>query len=172
MNPCAIILTQPQINLQMFLHLSQEMLGYSPARTADAINLKGPAHLMACLASFRDQKANITVKGTRDIYELLHFGVLIAADERDMPSILEALGGMPFALTETLMRGLLCIYASGSLNQWRIAIARGCKPNQTTQVRICFDKLFLAFVDLGLSDAFNLSKKTAPDHTFYLEDQR
>jgi hypothetical protein len=170
--PDVAIVSQPQYDLPTFLAVATEMLGYSPARTADAANLKGLAHLLSCLACFRNKDTAGHVKACRDVYNLLHFGILIAANAYEMPLILEVLGGTPFALTETRIRGVQAILVSGTLYQWRAAVLRGCRQDQPEAVRVCFDKVFIQFQTLGLADAFGkTTKKQLPDRTFYLEQQ-
>ena len=107
--PDVILISKPQFDLSTLLALSNNMLGYSPARAADAMNLKDQPHLLACLAAFRDKGANATVKGSRDAYDLLHYGFLIAADMEEMPLILEVFGGVPFILTETKIKGIQAV---------------------------------------------------------------
>lgn len=168
MNPVAIIITKPDLDKNIFLPLCREMLGYSPARKADGANLKEIPHLMTILAGFRNENVPPGVRGATDVYDLLHFCCLFASDERDMIPILEITSGMPFALAETVVRGIQAIIVSGSLRQWRRAILRGCRADQTTQTRCAFDSLYTAFGNLGLTELFGASKKQAPDHTFLL----
>lgn len=171
MNPSAVIIQTPQLDPPVFLSLCADMLGYTPARAADAAGLTGVLHLLACYTAFRDQHAKPTVKAGFDIYELLSFGTLFVADDRDMGDLLE-IAGLPFILTETRIRGIQSAIVSGNLRQWRVAILRGCQANQSTLIRACYDKLYLAFADLGLADAFGHRRKDLGDGTFLLEDLR
>ena len=170
MIPSATIISQPQFDLTTILSLSDEMLGYSPARAADTANLTGQSHLLACLASFRDKDSKPSVKGSKDVYDLLYFGFLVAADEHDMTLILEVVSGMSFALTETRVRGIQAAIMVGTFHRWREAVLRGCRQDQPEYIRICFDKIYIHFQTLGLADAFGrLTKKHLPDRTFFLE---
>jgi len=166
----ALILLVPSMNTASFLTLANEMLGYSPARTADAAGVRDQTHLLACLSAFRNQSTVPSVKAARDIYDLVSYASLFVADERDMPTILETLGGMPFALTNTKVRGIQTAIASGTLRDWKIAILRGCRADQPDYVRQVFDKIYMQFCDLGLSDAFAIkTRKMLSDKTFTLE---
>ena len=168
-----ILISKPNFDMPAFLSLASEMLGRSLSRNADAANLKDQPHLLACLAAFRDPQAGVSIKSCRDVYDLLHYGCLIASDEQDMSLILEILGGMPFALVETKMRSVQAAIIVGTFHRWKYAVLRGCRQDQPDSVRVCFDKIYLQFQNLGLSDAFGrLTKRTLPDRTFYLEDQR
>jgi hypothetical protein len=165
MNPSAILILQPQFNQGLFLTLCKDMLGESPARAADSEGLRGLAHLIATLREFSG-------KPETDVYDLLQFGCLMASDERDTPSILEVLSGMQFALTETVLRGVQAIVVSGTLRQWVTAVSKGCRKDQTTAVRFCFDKVYMCFCQQGLAAVFSGVKHDLPDHTFYLTEEK
>ncbi len=165
MTPSAILIIQPQLNQGVFLTLCTDMLGQSPARKADAAGLKGIPHLISTLAEFNENPES-------DVYDLLHFGCLIASDERDMPAILEAASGMSFALTDTVLRGAQAIIVTGTLRQWMRAVTKGCRKDQTTAVRFCYDKVYMNFCHLGLAQIFTGVKRDLPDHTFYLTEEK
>jgi len=171
LNADALLLLIPSMNTPAFLTLANEMLGYSPSRAADAAGLKNQQHLIACLAGFRDKKAVVNVKSNREVYCLLHYGCLFASEDIDMPVLLEVLGGMPFALTTTKLRGIQSVIATGSLLAWRIAVIRGCRPEQPKFVRRVYGKIYTQFCNLGLAEAFFIKhKKLLSDDTFTLED--
>ncbi len=165
MNPSALLVMQPQLNQGVFLTVCTDMLGQSPARDADTKGLKGIPHLISTLASFNKQPEC-------DVYELLHFGCLIASDDRDMPEILEVVSGMQFALTETVLRGVQAIIVTGSLAQWVVAVLKGCRKDQTVQVRSCYDTVYLNFCQQGLGHIFKCVKRDLSDHTFYLTEEK
>lgn len=168
MIPNAILISKPQFDIPTILSLSNEMLGRSPARIADSANLTGLPHLLACLASFRDKDAKPTIRGGKDAFDLLHFGFIIVADEPEMIQILEILGGMPFAVTETRLRGVQTAIVVDTLHRWREAVLRGCRQDQSETIRYCFDKIFIQFQNIGLADVFG-TKKSLPDRTFFIE---
>lgn len=159
------------MNTPTFLTLATEMLGYSPARAADSAGLKNQAHMLSCLAAFRDKNVPANVKASRDVYNLLHYGCLFAADEVDMPAILEVLDGMSFALTDTKLRGVQAVIATGSLREWKTAVIRGCRVEQPEFIRRVYDKIYTQFCALGLTDVFLVKhKRMLSDQTFTLED--
>jgi hypothetical protein len=165
MNPSAILILQPQLDQKVFLTLCTEILGQSPARKADTQGLKGIPHLISTLSEFNGNPES-------DAYDLISFGCLIAADDRDMPAILEVLSGMPFALTETVVRGVQAIIVNGSLRQWIFSVEKGCRKDQTTQVRACYDRVYNSFCQNGLGQIFMSTKHDLPDHTFYLTNEK
>lgn len=147
------------------------MLGYSPSRTADSAGLSGEPHLLACLAAFRNKNCGASVKACSDVYNLLYFSFLIVGDEWEIPLILEILGGMEFAVTDTCIQGVQAIIVSGKFHQWRLAVIRGCNNNQSEAIIECFNKIYLQFKALGLTDAFgNLTKRIIQDGHFSLEE--
>jgi hypothetical protein len=161
-----LLISKPAYDLPTFLALANEMLGYSPARAADTAGLSGLPHLMACLAGFRNKDS----KNYQDIYNLLYFVFIIAADEQNMLLIMEILDGMGFALSETRIRGVQALIVGGTLKQWKSAVLRGCRKDQDEEIRACFDKVYLQFQAIGLADVFG--KKHPQGQTFYLEDLR
>ncbi len=166
MNPKAILILQPQFNQGIFLTLCKEMLSVSPAHLADAEGLRGHPLLISILKEFSE-------KPESDVYNLLQFGCLIASDERDTPLILEVVSGMQFALTETIVRGVQAIIICGTLQQWISAVIKGCRKEQATSIRYCFDTIYNCFCQQGLGKVFNSTKHDLVDHTFYLtEDKR
>ncbi len=173
MRPNAVLISKPQFDMPLLISLCNEILGYSPIRAADNLSLKDQTQLLACLAAFRDKNRAATVKAARDVYNLLYHGFLIVSDEQIMPQILEILGGIPFVFTETKIRGVHAIIAVGTFYFWRNAILRGCRNDQSEEIRACFNSMFLQFQKIGLADAFGkLVKRPMPDKTFLLEDQR
>lgn len=123
---------------------------------------------MSCLSAFRNQFAKPGVQAASEIYDLNSVSCLIIADERDMPDILET-AAIPYALTETKMRGIQSAFVSGTLRQWRTAILRGCSKGVPTPVRVCYDTIYLQFRSIGLGPMFNRSQRDMGDNTFLLE---
>jgi len=168
-----LLISKPCFDMPQLLVIVSNMLGYSPARAADAAGLTGLQHLLSCLAAFRGKDVKAGVKSAHDVYQMLHFAFLIAAEEQDMPLILEIMGGMVFALTETKIREVQAVIIVGTFHQFREAILRGCRQDQPEAIKQCFGKMFTQFQNVGLSDAFGkLTKKNIKDNQFYLEESR
>jgi hypothetical protein len=161
MNPTGLIIQESEFN-ENFLTACYEVLGYSVAHKADVKGLTGISRNLACLTAFRSKESN----NHQEIYDLLSVGCLILAEENDLPDILE-ISAMPFALTETKLRGINAAIVSGTLRKWKIAISRGCRQDVKSHVRMCYDALYLQFRSLGLD--FNKTQKYLNDNTFLLE---
>lgn len=172
MNCDAVLIQTPTVDNRIFLGYTKKMLGYALASAADQKKpiLKEGAHHLACVAAFKNQSAPATVVESIPYLDMLHYGFLLIADERDMQNILEATHGMPFVVVETMMRGMQAALATGSLRQWRTAVKLGCQANTSPAVRECFDKVYVAFEKIGLKAFFGqLTKRQLSDHTFLLE---
>lgn len=176
MNPGVALVLLTKMNLQSFLPLSREILGYSAARAADgmAMELKEIPHNLACIASFKDEKHPPSFREDCPHLKLLHAGFLIAADERDMAEIIE-LVAMPFTATETLSRGVNAAIISGTLAAWRDAITLACSPRTSIsrETRYAFNSAYKLLCKEGLRDMFgNLHVAEQSDHTFLLQHHR
>ena len=62
---------------------------------------------------------------------------------------------------------------TGTLSQWRDAVASGCSKGIESSVRHCFNKLYGLFTAAGLNVWGDFQTRPAPDQTFLLlEDKR
>jgi len=74
---------------------------------------------------------------------------------------------------ETTVRGVQIAVVTGTLAQWRDAVASGCSRNIESPVRRCFNKLHSLFTAAGLNVWGDFQTRQAPDQTFLLlEDKR
>ena len=173
MQPDAVLIQRPAVDFTTFLGLSHQMLGYSPARAADACprELTDAERFLSCLAALRDPGAPVGL--TPNLLAHVSFSVLVAADERDLLDILEAASGMSFVATETLARGVQASVITGTLGQWRDAVRSGTKQTAEPTVRACYCKILVLFEQAGLGHVWaDCEKRPAPDQLFYLEDKR
>jgi hypothetical protein len=176
MNPGIALVLLTKLNLQTFLPLSRDILGYSAARAADGVSveLKEIPHNIACIAAFKDEKNPPTFRPDCPHLKLFQAGFLIAADERDMSEILE-LAAMPFVLTQTMSRGVDAVVVSGTLAAWRDAITLACSPRAdiSRETRHTFNAAYKILCKEGLRDMFgDLHVSEQPDHTFLLQHHR
>jgi len=178
MRPGVALITKTCLDLNTLLPLARKMLGYSPAKAADGATVPLPelVHQLACVAAFKDQKAPPTIKHATPYLGFFSVGFLVAANERDMVEIIEAVHGMEVAVTETVQTGVQSAILSGTLVQWQRAIKLACHPQAllSCNVRHVFNSTYRALVDIGLRDMFDGVKiSEQSDHTFLLlEDTR
>ena len=97
------------------------------------------------------------------------FSVFMVADERDLIDILERCSGMSFVTAETTVRGMTAAVVSGTLAQWRDAVASGSTRNVEQPVRAGFNKVHSIFRGAGLDVWTDYRAREASDHTLLLE---
>lgn len=176
MNPGVGLILLTRMDLSQSLPIMREMLGYSPAKAADAVTipLSEVVHQLACIAAFKDEQAAPSVRAAVSHLNLFHAGFLIAADERDIVEILE-IAAMPFTCTETMARGIDAAVISGSLARWRDAVKLAChsKTRASRGARYVFNAVYKILCKQGLKDMFNgLQVTEQSDQTFLLEERR
>ena len=95
--------------------------------------------------------------------------MFVVADERDLLDILERCAGMPFVTAETTVRGMTAAVITGTLAQWRDAVASGSVSNVEASVRAGFNKVYGLFCGAGLNVWGDYRTREAPDRTLLLE---
>ncbi len=171
--PDAVLIQVPSVDFRAFIGLSHKVMGRSPAAAADASRreLSDAEKFLSCLASLRDAKAGVGLPP--HLLSHVSFSAFIGADERDMLEILQLCSGLPFVMTETTVRGVQIAVVTGTLAQWRDAVASGCSRSIESSVRRCFNKLHGLFTAAGLNVWGDFQTRQAPDQTFLLlEDKR
>lgn len=173
MNPDCVLISRPAIDFSTFIGLAHRMLGRNVADAADGTRreLSDAEKFLSCLAAVRDVRAKVGLPP----YLLSHtsFSVLIGADDRDLLDILQCCAGMPFVTAETTVRGVQVAVVTGTLAQWKDAVASGCRRDVEPSVRACFNKLYGLFTAAGLNVWGDFQTRQAPDQTFLLlEDKR
>ena len=115
----------------------------------------------------RDQKAPAGL--APNLLSHVSFSVFVVADERDMLDILERCAGMPFVTAETTVRGVTAAVVTGTLAQWRDAVAAGSVTKPSRPVRAGFNKVYGLFCGEGLNVWSDYRAREAPDRTLLLE---
>jgi len=173
MNPSVILISKPSVDFRTFIGLGQKALGRSPAAPSDACRrpLSEAERFLSCLAAMRDDHAPVGL--SPHLLTHVSFSALIGADDRDMLAILELCATMPFVVVETIVRTVQVAVVTGTLAQWKEAVASGCSKGVSTPVRHCFNKLHGLFVAAGLNVWRDFASRIIPDQTFLLlEDKR
>jgi len=172
MNPEAILISAPSVDFRTFLGLSHKVLGRSPATSSDACRreLSDAEKFLSCLAALRDPLAAAGLPP--HLLAHVSFSALIGADDRDMFDILQCCAGLPFVTAETTVRGVRIVVVTGTLAQWRDAVASGCGKGVTPSVRHCFNKLYGLFTASGLNVWGDYQTRQASDQTFLLLEDK
>jgi len=173
MPPSVVLIQQPKIDFDTLLTLTNKLLGYSPAAKIDQSRLEhsDAERFISCLAALRDPNAPAGI--TPNLLGHASYSALIAADERDVLDILEAVSGMHFVVAETVSRGVMLAVVTGTLAQWRDAVKTGTSQNGELNVRACWCHIMSLFTQAGLANLWkDCVTKPLKDNTFYLEDKR
>ena len=173
MTPDCVLIQTPSIDFRTFIGVTHKALGRNLAASSDACRrtLSAAERFLSCLAAIRDERAPVGLPPR--LLTHVSFSALIGADDRDMQDILQCCAGMPFVTTETIIRGTQVAVVTGTLAQWRDAIASGCLAGVVPTVRHCFNKLYGLFCSTGLNVWGEFRTRQASDQTFYLlEDKR
>lgn len=121
--------------------------------------------LLSCLASLKEENGEITP----NLLSHVSFSVLVIADERDLLDILEQTSGMSFIRVETTAAGVNLAVLSGTLAQWKAAVAAGTSEATQPTVRTCYSKILLLFDRAGLTSVWNdFERRPAPDRSGFL----
>jgi hypothetical protein len=173
MNPDAVLVSQPNIDFRTFIGLTHKVMGRNVADAADSTHreLSDAEKFLSCLASLRDVRAKVGLPPC--LLSHVSFSAFIGADDRDMRDILQCCAGMPFVAADTTVRGVQVAIVTGTLAQWKDAVASGCRRDVEPPVRHCFNKLYGLFMAAGLDIWGDFQVRQAPDQTFLLlEDKR
>jgi len=172
MTPSALLITQPTIDFNTFLGLSQQALGYNLSQSIDAspVERSEVERFLSCLSALKDTSAPAGL--LPHLLAHVSFSLLIAADDRDMLDILQIASGMAFVVADTLMRGVQLSVITGTLAQWQLAVKSGSSKVSEFNVRVLFNRVMEVFQTAGVDVWKDYDCHTMPDHTLYLEDKR
>ncbi len=163
----AVLITAPAIDFSTLLSLTHQALGYNIASAADSSHRKmvDAEKFLSCLAAFKQGCGEITP----NLLSHVSFSVLVIADESDLLDILERTSGMSFVRAETTVPDVNVAVLTGTLAQWRDAVASGTKEITPSAVRTCYSKILLMFDRAGLTSVWsNFDRQTAPDRSGFL----
>jgi hypothetical protein len=169
--PHVLLVASPSVNFGGFVERCHQVMGYSPASAADAspLILSESARFLHCLAAMRDKEARVSVAPPRAFLSHVSFSVFVVADERDLLDMLGCCVGMPFVKAETTVRGVMAAIITGTLAQWRDAVAAGCVRDAEQSVRIGFNKIRGLFSGENLDVWSDYRMREAPDGTLLLD---
>lgn len=167
----AVLVTQPAIDFSTLLALAHEALGYNIAGNADASyrKLSDAEKFLSCLAAIKEEDAVNTNALTPNLLSHVSFSVLIVAEDRDLMEILERTSGMSFVQSETTIAGIHLAILTGTLAQWKMAVAAGTAEATPPTVRTCYSKILLLFDRAGLTAVWgDFDRRPAPDRSGFL----
>lgn len=163
----AVLITEPTIDFNALLTVSNDAVGYNIASAVDSSHRKMPdaEKFLTCLAAFKEEEGEITP----NLLAHVSFSVLVIADERDLLDILDRTSGFAYVRAETTAPSVNLAVLTGTLAQWRDAVAAGTDEVVPPTVRTCFSKILLLFDRAGLASVWNNFNRTAaPDRSGFL----
>ena len=145
----AVFIAKPCFDFNSFLGITGSALGYSPAGASDASvkKLSDAERFISCLAAVRDSEA---LAGFQEgLLTHISYSILLAAPESAILDILSYVSGMSFIVVNTVVRGASIIILTGTIEQWKNAIADGlsCK----SKVRAYYTILYRLFIQERLN---------------------
>jgi hypothetical protein len=163
----AVLISEPSIDFATLLGLTHEALGQNIAEAADDSHRKlcPSEKYLTCLATMADVSSVITPR----LLSHVSFGFLIVVDSHEVVSILNVAVGMPFVSVATLMNGCDLIVLTGTLAQWRDAIASGTSKASQSIVRACYSRILHIFDQMGLSAVWKDFDRSSDRTGYYLE---
>lgn len=173
MSPSVVLIVQPSIDFSTLLTVGHKLLGYSMSAKVDQSRLEhcDVERLTSCLAAMNDAQAPAGI--TPNLLHHASYSALICADERDMTDILAAASGMHFVVADTVMRGAVLAFVTGTVAQWRDAVKSGATPAAEHNVRFCYSAILHLFQQQGLGNVWSdFNHKPMDDGTLCLEDKR
>jgi hypothetical protein len=171
----AVLITGPAIDFTTLMSLTHEAMGYNIARAADSSyrQMVDAEKFLTCLAAFKEFKEEAG-EIAPNLLAHVSFGVLVIAEGLDLLDILDQTLGMAFTRGETSVSNVNMAVISGTLAQWKTAVACGTNKDAPPTVRACYSKILLLFDRAGLTSVWQCyARTTAPDRSgLLLEDRR
>lgn len=156
------------LDLKHFLPIMQQALDRNVATSADRAGIEPPLHHMLCVAGIKDENVRPTAASLRPYAAMFHAAFLIGCDERDTAGVLE-IASMPAVVAPTCQRGVDCVLVAGTLDQWILAVMRGCESGIQHEIRKIFNSVYGEFARIRLEQLFDATRKSNNDNTFLLE---
>ena len=144
-------------DLGTFLPIARQAKGHGV--TGDALSAE--LHNMLCVAGLIDGDAG-------DVENFYSLAYLIAADERDMPSIVQ-IASMPHIITDSVVRGIQAAVISGPLHGWLRAVQIGCRAEVAPEVRKVYNIIYKDLDSRSLCGTLKVKAYQQDDSTFLLE---
>jgi len=163
----AVMITEPSIDFTTLLSLTYDALGYNIASASDASHRKlvNAEKFLSCLGAFKEQDGEITP----NLLSHVSFSILVIADEHDLFDIVDQTSGMSCTRAETMVPNINVAVLTGTLAQWRDAVASGTDEATPPTVRTCYSKILLLFDRAGLTSVWsNYERHSAPDRSGFL----
>lgn len=146
---------------QMFQHNVAEAVDKDKRKLADA------EKFLSVIKAMQEPGAPVGLPS--ELLGHVTFSVLTVATNWDMLEFFAVCSGLQQALAETKERDIVVAVTTGTLGQWRDAVALGCSDQQKPAIREGFNQLHSVFVANGLSAVWrDFDRRPAADKQTFL----
>jgi hypothetical protein len=149
-------------DLETYLPIARQAMGRGVSSSADNARVTEEMRNMMCVSGLVDGAS---------VEHLYHAAYLVAADERDMPEIIQ-IASMPHITADSATRGIQVTIISGSLLSWSQAILRGCAASASVQARNIWNLIHKDLQKRSLCDILEGAKRRPQQDSTYLLEYR
>lgn len=165
-----MLIQQPAIPLGNLVGACSQIFDHNVAEAVDCDlrRLSDAERFLSILDAMRRSGAPVGLPS--DLLEHVIFSTLVIALSWDMLEMFNICSGLQTVLTETKQRDVVVAVITGTLRQWRDAIANGCSELQQPTIRAGFNQIHSLFVGHGLGAIWkDFQQRQSSDHqTFFL----
>ena len=172
MIPHSVLITQPALSSERLIIACSQMFDHKVSDGVDQCprTLSDAERFLSFIDAMRTPGAPAGLP--LDLLQHVTFSVLTVAEERDLLDILCICSGMVSTVAETRGRSIMAAVITGTLIQWREAVAAGCHRRTLFEVRSCFNQIHSLFVSAGLGSIWNGYERQDDGETFLLTHER
>lgn len=156
MKPHIQLLIKPDIDIDLFLRTTKQAIGLNPSTSIDRGTKKFSEYekFIAMLSSFHSEQAAQrpaeAIRRGASLYAHLNFGFMFGCTQRTILKSAERTR-LSHTITEQLDEMVLAL-VSGDLGAWIDATIECTTEDQDFNLRLLYDKVFLAFRKLKLTE--------------------
>lgn len=149
-----LIIQKPSIDFNAFLTVASQVLGYNPAAASDKSSKKmtDSERLILCLQALKNPDA---LKFRDYFLKHINLSVMVLALEADLLEVMEICATMPLVSTTTLRRDVGLVILTGTVKQWREAVAIGCSKDVSLTIGVLFTDIYQVLVKDGYGFVWN-----------------
>lgn len=175
MIPHAILIQHPLIDFSKLLSACSQIFDRDISDAVDSSvrsrTMSDTERFLSLINAMKNPGASVDLPD--HLLGFAHFGILIAAEDMDMLTIMEICSGAKIYVMETKEWGLRAAIITASLHDWQQYIILGCGDKVSTQIRECFNNVYMLFVKYGVGSIWKNLNRKATDNgkTFLLLDK-
>jgi hypothetical protein len=167
MKPKIFPLTITSVNWEIFIKMSQDILGFSPTRGLDEakMDMKVPASYLACLDFENNPRYNLLHPNST--YSHVSMSFILQTDGYTLGEIASITEFSIISKSSKTYNYLVIL--TGTVGVWLRAIITGCQNQISKDTRIIFNACMEYFENAGFGPLWSsYQKQILPDGTFIL----